>query len=146
MYDPTIFGSLSSKPASGARSLGDFSRTSNPPPSGGGEWDPSQGVRETTLSVRFCSVTVGTPHSVTDLAKKLAMAPVFCNSEVDPPDTNRHLGQVGTPLFDRVYGPGGQADELFVEMQTRLVKRLCAFRGKAGVWKIVELALFGFVL
>ena len=40
--ETTIFGSLSSKPASGARSLGDFSRTSNPPPSGGGEWDPSQ--------------------------------------------------------------------------------------------------------
>ena len=40
--ETTIFGSLSSKPASGARSLGDFSRTSNPPPEGGGEWDPSQ--------------------------------------------------------------------------------------------------------
>ena len=41
--ETTIFGSLSSQPASEARSLGDFSRMSNPPPSGGGEWDPSQG-------------------------------------------------------------------------------------------------------
>ena len=40
--ETTIFGSLSSQPASEARSLGDFSRMSNPPPSGGGEWDPSQ--------------------------------------------------------------------------------------------------------
>ena len=28
------------------RSLGDFSRTSNPPPSGGGEWAPSQAVSQ----------------------------------------------------------------------------------------------------
>ncbi len=42
--ETTIFGSLSSQPASEARSLGDFSRMSNPPPSGGGEWDPSQAV------------------------------------------------------------------------------------------------------
>ena len=60
MYDPTIFGSLSSKPASGARSLGDFSRTSNPPPSGGGEWDPSQGSETWRSTLDLESVlTVG---------------------------------------------------------------------------------------
>ena len=51
--ETTIFGSLSSKPASGARSLGDFSRTSNPPPSGGGEWDPSQESGKRRLACAF---------------------------------------------------------------------------------------------
>ena len=53
--ETTIFGSLSSKPASRARSLGDFSRTSNPPPSGGGEWDPSQ---DGSLARAICLVLV----------------------------------------------------------------------------------------
>ena len=52
--ETTIFGSLSSQPASKARSLGDFSRMSNPPPSGGGEWDPSQ-VRDVAWLLGFCA-------------------------------------------------------------------------------------------
>ena len=52
-------GSLSSQPASEARSLGDFSRMSNPPPSGGGEWDPSQ---ELPVMVQRGDPTQGDPE------------------------------------------------------------------------------------